>query len=112
MLTKFRSRLAAMSSVEYLPERVSMLYRLSGTDVPIILVAASITAFALWGYIGVNLIASWFVWLGVASTLRNAAGLSSPPAAGGGCGAVGKLFLHGQRPNRGGLGPGAHVYRP
>jgi hypothetical protein len=23
-----------MSSVEYLPERVSMLYRLSGTDVP------------------------------------------------------------------------------
>jgi len=72
ILTKVRSRLAAMSSVEYLPERVSMLYRLSGTDVPIILVAASITAFALWGYIGVNLIASWFVWLGVASTLRYA----------------------------------------
>jgi len=72
LLTKFRSRLAAMSSVEYLPERVSMLYRLSGTDVPIILVAASITAFALWGYIGVSLIVSWFVWLGVASTLRYA----------------------------------------
>ena len=72
LLTKLRSRLAAMSSVEYLPERVSMLYRLSGTDVPIILVAASITAFALWGYIGVSLIASWFVWLGVASTLRYA----------------------------------------
>ena len=59
-----------MSSVEYLPERVSMLYRLSGTDVPIILVAASVTAFALWGYIGVSLIVSWFVWLAVASTVR------------------------------------------
>ena len=72
MLTRMRSRMAAMSSVEYLPERVSMLYRLSGTDVPIILVAAGITAFALWGYIGVSLIASWFVWLGIASTLRYA----------------------------------------
>ena len=72
MLTKLRSRLAAMSSVEYLPERVSMLYRLSGTDVPIILVAASITAFALWGYVGVNLIVIWFIWLGVASAVRYA----------------------------------------
>ncbi len=71
-ITKLRSRLAAMSSVEYLPERVSMLYRLSGTDVPIILFAAAITAFALWGYIGVGLIGSWFVWLSVASTLRYA----------------------------------------
>ena len=72
MLTTLRSRLAAMSSVEYLPERVSMLYRLSGTDVPIILVAASITAFAMRGYIEVNLIAVWFVWLGVASMVRYA----------------------------------------
>ena len=31
-----------MSSVEFLPERVSLLYRLSGTDVPIILGAAGI----------------------------------------------------------------------
>jgi PAS domain S-box-containing protein len=61
-----------MSSVEYLPERVSMLYRLSGTDVPIILVAASITAFALWGYVGANLIAIWFIWLGAASAVRYA----------------------------------------
>jgi len=72
MLTKLRSRLAAMSSVEYLPERVSILYRLSGTDVPIILVAASITAFALWGYVGANLIAIWFIWLGAASAVRYA----------------------------------------
>ena len=71
-LAKLRGRLASMSSVEYLPERVSMLYRLSGTDVPIILVAASITAFAMWGYIGVNLIAMWFIWLGIASMVRYA----------------------------------------
>jgi len=45
-LANLRTRLASMSSVEYLPERVSILYRLSGTDVPIILVAASITAFS------------------------------------------------------------------
>ena len=72
LLTKLRSRLGAMSSAEYLPERVSMLYRLSGTDVPIILVAAGITAFASWGYIGASLIAIWFVGLGVASTVRYA----------------------------------------
>jgi PAS domain S-box-containing protein len=72
MLEKLRSRLAAMSSVEYLPERVSMLYRLSGTDVPIILVAAGITAFSMWGYIGVNLIVLWFIWLGLASGVRYA----------------------------------------
>src|SRR5512133_3239897 len=72
LLAKLRSRLASMSSVEYLPERVSMLYRLSGTDVPIIMVAASITAFAMWGYIGVSLIVMWFVWLGLASSVRYA----------------------------------------
>jgi PAS domain S-box-containing protein len=72
MLTKIRNRLAAISSPEYLPERVSMLYRLSGTDVPIILVAASVTAFAMWGYIEVSLIAIWFIWLGVASVVRYA----------------------------------------
>lgn len=61
-----------MSSVEYLPERVSILYRLSGTDVPIIMVAASITGFAMWGYIEINLIVMWFIWLGAASTVRYA----------------------------------------
>jgi PAS domain S-box-containing protein len=61
-----------MSSVAYLPERVSILYRLSGTDVPIILVAAAITGFAMWGYIDVNLIVMWFIWLGAASSVRYA----------------------------------------
>jgi len=55
MLRKSLSRVAAIFSVEHLPEHVSMLYRLSGTNVPIIVVAAGITAFALWGYIGANL---------------------------------------------------------
>jgi PAS domain S-box-containing protein len=72
LITKLRSRLAAMSSGEYLPERVSMLYRLSGADVPIILIAASITAFAMWGYIDASLIGVWFVWLGSASAVRYA----------------------------------------
>ena len=72
LLTKLRSWIAGVSSLEYLPERVSMLYRLSGTDVPIILVAASVTAFAMWGYIEVSLIAIWFIWLGVASVVRYA----------------------------------------
>ncbi len=71
-ITKLRSRLAAMTSVEYLPERVSMLYRLSGSDVPIILIAAGITAFSMWGYIGSSLIGLWFIWLGSASAVRYA----------------------------------------
>jgi len=71
-ITKLRSRLAAMTSVEYLPERVSMLYRLSGSDVPIILIAAGITAFSMWGYIGASLIGLWFIWLGAASAVRYA----------------------------------------
>lgn len=49
-----------------------MLYRLSGTDVPIILFSASVTAFAVWGHVSANLIALWFVWLGVASVVRYA----------------------------------------
>ena len=71
-MARIRNRLSSMSSVDYLPERVSMLYRLSGTDVPIILVAAAITAFAMWGFIDVSLIVIWFVWLGLASAVRYA----------------------------------------
>ncbi|MFH1605341.1 MAG: PAS domain S-box protein, partial [Pseudomonadota bacterium] len=71
-ITKLRGRLAAATSVEYLPERVSMLYRLSGTDVPIILIAAGITAFSMWGYVGASLVGIWFIWLGAASVVRYA----------------------------------------
>jgi len=70
LLTTLRGRLAAMTSDAYLPERVAMLYRLSATDVHVILVAAGITAFALWGQVGVKLMALWFIWLGVASAVR------------------------------------------
>lgn len=72
MLANLRSRLAAITSVAYLPERVTLLYRQCGTDVPVIFLAAGITAFALWGYVGVKLLALWFTWLGVASMVRYA----------------------------------------
>ena len=72
MLTNLRDRLTAMASVAYLPERVSILYRLCGTDVPIIFLTAGITAFALWGHVGVKLLVLWFIWLGVAGALRYA----------------------------------------
>lgn len=49
-----------------------MLYRASGTDVPAIFLAAGITAFALWGYVGAKLMALWFIWLGLASVVRYA----------------------------------------
>lgn len=70
LLSKLRKHVATMSSAQYLPERVSLLYRLSGTDVPIIVGAAGVTAFALWGYVSAGLIVAWFIWLGVASTVR------------------------------------------
>ena len=72
LLTTLRGRLAVMTSVAYLPERVAMLYRLSATDVHLIFIAAGITAFALWGQVGVKLMALWFIWLGVASAVRYA----------------------------------------
>ena len=67
-----RAWLKSMSSAAYLPERVSMLYRLAGTDAPIILVIAAVTALALWGYVGAKLIVVWFFWLAAASAVRYA----------------------------------------
>lgn len=55
---------------EFLPQRVSLLYRLSGSDVPIILLTSVVAAFALWGYVNDNLLISWMIWLVVASLLR------------------------------------------
>jgi len=40
---------SALSSAEFLPQRVSLLYRLSGKDVPAIFIVSVIAAFALWG---------------------------------------------------------------
>ncbi|HET7201507.1 MAG TPA: ATP-binding protein [Burkholderiales bacterium] len=64
-----RASLAALSS-EFLPQRVSLLYRLSGSDVPAILFTSAIAAFALWGYISDTLLAAWLIWLVVASLVR------------------------------------------
>lgn len=64
------TRIADITSGEFLPQRVSLLYRLSGNDVPAILLASGIAAFALWGYISDKLIAAWLIWLVLASLVR------------------------------------------
>jgi signal transduction histidine kinase len=65
-----RVSIAALSSAEFLPQRVSLLYRLSGSDVPAIFLVSGIAAFALWGYISNSLLAAWLIWLVVASLVR------------------------------------------
>jgi signal transduction histidine kinase len=57
-------------SAEFLPQRVSLLFRLAGKDVPAIVVVSLIAAFALWGYISDQLLVAWLVWLVVASLVR------------------------------------------
>jgi PAS domain S-box-containing protein len=60
----------SLSSGEFLPQRVSLLYRLAGSDVPAIFIVSAIAAFALWGYISDSLLAAWLIWLVVASLVR------------------------------------------
>jgi PAS domain S-box-containing protein len=62
--------IAALSSAEFLPQRVSLLYRLAGSDVPAIFIVSAIAAFALWGYIADALLAAWLIWLVVTSLVR------------------------------------------
>jgi signal transduction histidine kinase len=69
-MTSASSRLGIASAAEFLPQRVSLLYRLSGKDVPAILLTAVVAAFALWGYIGDSLLVSWLIWLVLASLVR------------------------------------------
>jgi len=69
-VTESRAGIGEVSSGEFLPQRVSLLYRLSGNDVPAILLASAIAAFALWGYISDKLIAAWLIWLVLASLVR------------------------------------------
>src|SRR5262249_1936261 len=57
-------------SAEFLPQRVSLLYRLAGKDVPAISVVSLIAAFAMWGYISSALLAAWVGWLVVPSLVR------------------------------------------
>jgi PAS domain S-box-containing protein len=65
-----RGVLSALPSSDFLPQRVSLLFRLSGRDVPAILVASLVVAFGLWGNIGDTLLAAWIAWLAVASMVR------------------------------------------
>ena len=69
-VTAPRASIGALSSAEFLPQRVSLLYRLSGNDVPAILLTSAIAAFALWGYISDKLLAAWLIWLVLASLVR------------------------------------------
>jgi PAS domain S-box-containing protein len=69
-VTAPRASIGVLSSAEFLPQRVSLLYRLSGNDVPAILLTSAIAAFALWGYISNKLLAAWLIWLVLASLVR------------------------------------------
>ncbi|HZE11573.1 MAG TPA: ATP-binding protein [Burkholderiales bacterium] len=69
-MAKRPAPIAALSSAEFLPQRVSLLYRLAGKDVPAISIVSGIAAFALWGYISDSLLAAWLIWLVVASLVR------------------------------------------
>ena len=65
-----RASIGALSSAEFLPQRVSLLYRFAGNDVPAILLTSAIAAFALWGYISDKLLFAWLIWLVLASLVR------------------------------------------
>jgi signal transduction histidine kinase len=69
-VTPPRASIGALSSAEFLPQRVSLLYRLAGKDIPAILLTAAIAAFALWGYISDKLLVAWLIWLVLASLVR------------------------------------------
>ena len=62
--------MSALPSAEFLPQRVSLLYRFSGNDVPAILLTSAVAAFALWGYISNKLLFAWLTWLVMASLAR------------------------------------------
>lgn len=57
-------------SVNFLAERVSLLYRFALQDVIALLFATGVTAFALWGYVEARLLALWLGWIGLACTVR------------------------------------------
>ncbi len=69
-MTASRASISALSSAEFLPQRVSLLYRFSGNDVPAILLTSAVAAFALWGYISDKLLFAWLTWLVLASLAR------------------------------------------
>ena len=64
-----RSRFSLVQ-VDFLSERVSLLYRMCGEDTPVILLTGALAAFALWGVVKVSLLLSWALWLCGASFAR------------------------------------------
>ena len=69
-MSSSRTLEGALPSAEFLPQRISLLYRLSGKDIPAILIISGIAWFALWGYVSDSLLVSWLVWLVLASLAR------------------------------------------
>jgi PAS domain S-box-containing protein len=59
-----------VSSDDFLPERVALLYRFAHQDIVALAFATGVTAFALWGYVEVRLLGLWLVWMVLACTVR------------------------------------------
>ena len=59
-----------VSSVDFLPERVSLLYRFALQDMVALAFATGVTAFALWGYVETRLLGLWLVWMALACAVR------------------------------------------
>ena len=57
------TRRFSFTPVEFLPERVALLYRLCGGDTPMILFVGAVAAFALWGLVRTPLLLGWALWL-------------------------------------------------
>lgn len=59
-----------VSSAEFLPERVSLLYRFALQDIVALVFATGVTAFALWGYVETRLLGLWLGWMAFACAVR------------------------------------------
>lgn len=55
---------------EFVPERVSSLYRSSTRDIPVVLGAALIAMYALWGLVNPAVLALWLGWFFVTCSVR------------------------------------------
>jgi PAS domain S-box-containing protein len=65
------TRRFSFTPVEFLPERVALLYRLCGGDTPMILFVGAVAAFALWGLVRTPLLLAWALWLCGGSLARH-----------------------------------------
>lgn len=58
------------SPVDFLSERVSLLYRFALQDIVALVFATGVTAFALWGFVETRLLGLWLAWMALACTVR------------------------------------------